>query len=120
MMVKDGIWTKLDKNQATEWLNSFVVARKPSGKFRICLDPTGLNPHIIRPVCNSNTLDNVVYKLKKAKYYAVFDAIKGFFHVPLDDKLKLLTAMLTPLGVFIYNVLAMGLSNANDIFEQCL
>ena len=28
--------------------------------------------------------------------------------------------MLTPLGVFIYNVLAMGLSNANDIFEQCL
>ena len=49
-----------------------------------------------------------------------FDAIKGFFHVPLDDKSKLLTAMLTPLGVFIYNVLAMGLSNANDIFEQCL
>ena len=39
---------------------------------------------------------------------------------PLDDKSKLLTAMLTPLGVFIYNVLAMGLSNANDIFEQCL
>ena len=28
--------------------------------------------------------------------------------------------MLTPIGVFIYNVLAMGLTNANDIFEQCL
>ena len=28
--------------------------------------------------------------------------------------------MLTPIGVFIYNVLAMGLINANDIFEQCL
>ena len=40
--------------------------------------------------------------------------------MPLDDKSKLLTAMLTPLGVFIYNVLAIGLSNANDIFEQCL
>ena len=40
--------------------------------------------------------------------------------MPLDDKSKLLTAMLTPLGVFIYNVLAMGLSNVNDIFEQCL
>ena len=33
---------------------------------------------------------------------------------------KLLTAMLTPLGVFIYNVLAMGLPNANDIFEKSL
>ena len=119
-MVKDGILTKLDKNQATEWLNSFVVVRKPSGKLRICLDPTDLNPHIIRPVCNSNTLDDVVHKLRKAKYYAVSDAIKSFFHVPLDDKSKLLTAMLTPLGVFIHNVLAMGLSNVNDIFEQCL
>ena len=119
-MVKDRILTKLDKNQATEWLNSFVVVRKPSGKLRICLDPTDLNPHIIRPVCNSNTLDDVVHKLRKAKYYAVFNAIKGFFHVPLDDKSKLLTTMLTPLGVFIYNVLAMGLLNANDIFEQCL
>ena len=76
-MVKDGILTKLDKNQATEWLNSFVVVRKPSGKLRICLDPTDLNPHIIRPVCNSNTLDDVVHKLRKAKYYAVFDAIKA-------------------------------------------
>ena len=47
---------------------------------------------------------------------ACFDALKGFFHVPLDDSSKLLT----PIGVFIYNVLTMGLTNANDIFEQCL
>ena len=96
-MVKDGILTKLDKDQATEWLNSFVVVRKPSGKLRICLDPTNLSPHINRPVCNSNTLDDVVHKLRKAKYYAVFDSIKGFFHVPLDDKSKCLQQCLHPL-----------------------
>ena len=43
-MVKTGILTKLDKNQATEWLNSFVIVRKPSGKLRVCLDPTILTP----------------------------------------------------------------------------
>ena len=75
-MVHDGILTKLDKNQATEWLNSFVVVQKPSGKLRICLDPTDLNPHIIRPVCNSNTLDDIIHKLKNTKHYAVFDATK--------------------------------------------
>ena len=119
-MVKAGILTKLDKNQTTEWLNSFVVVRKPSGKLKVCLDPTYLNHHIICPVCNSNTLDDFVHKLCKAKYMACFDALKGFFHVPLDENSKLLTAMLTPIGVFIYNVLTMGLTNANDIFEQCL
>ena len=65
-MVKARILTKLDKNQATEWLNSFVLVRKPSGKLRVCLDPTDLNPHIIHPVCNSNTLDDIVHKLQKA------------------------------------------------------
>ena len=60
-MVKSGILTNLDKTQATEWLNSFVVVRKPSGKLRVCLDPTDLNPHIIHPVCNSNTLDDIVH-----------------------------------------------------------
>ena len=28
--------------------------------------------------------------------------------------------MLTPIGIFMYNVLAMGLSNAMDIFERCM
>ena len=46
-MVKAGILTKLDKNQATEWLNSLVIVRKPSGKLRVCLNPTDLNPHVI-------------------------------------------------------------------------
>ena len=119
-MVKAGILTKLDKNQATEWLNSFVVVRKPSGKLRVCLDPTDLNPHVIHPVCDSYTLDDIVHKLCKANYMACFDVLKGFFHVPLDENFKLLTAMLTRIRVFIYNVLAMGLTNANDIFEQCL
>ena len=40
--------------------------------------------------------------------------------MPLDETSKLLTAMLTPIGVSIYNVLTMGLTNADDIFEQCL
>ena len=78
-IVKAGILTKLDKNQATEWLNSFVVVRKPSGKLRVCLDPTDLNPHIIHPSCNSNTLDDIKQKLHKAKYMACCNALKGFF-----------------------------------------
>ena len=98
-MEKHGIISKLDCNQATEWLNSFVLVKKPNGDLRICLDPTNLNKYIVRPVSNSNTLDEVSFKLKDAKYFSVFDATKGFFHLPLNEKSKLLTAMLTPLGV---------------------
>ena len=38
----------------------------------------------------------------------------------MDEKSKLLTVMLTPYGIYIYNVLAMGLAGATDIFELCI
>ena len=101
-------------------VNSLVIVKKPNGSLRICLDPTDLNKDIIRPVCNSQTMDDVVHRLKGAKFFTVFDTSKGFFHIPLDQESKLLTAMLTPFGIYVYNVLAMGLSNATDLFETCM
>ena len=65
-------------------------------------------------------MNDVIHKLKHAKYFTVFDTSKGFFHVPLDQESKLLTAMLTPFGIHVYNVLAMGLSHATDLFETCI
>ena len=50
----------------------------------------------------------------------MFDSTKSFFHIPIDDDSKQLTAMLTPIGIYLYNVLAMGLLNATDIFETCM
>ena len=103
-----------------EWLNSFVVVKKPNGNLRICLDLTDLNKDIIRPIHNFQTMDDVVHRLRGAKFFAVFDTSKGFFHIPLDQESKLLTAMLTPFGIYVYNILAMGLSIATDLFETCM
>ena len=117
---------------APEWLNSFVTVRKPNGSLCICLDPTDLNKHIVRSMCNSFTLDEIIDQLKGSLFFAVFDQLKGslffavfdttkgFFHVPMDAKSKLLTVMLTPYGIYIYNVLTMGLTDATDIFEICI
>ena len=45
---------------------------------------------------------------------------RDYFHLLLNEKSKLLTAMLKPLGEYVINVLAMGLSNSNDLFESAL
>ena len=83
-MEKAGIISKLDCNTPTPWLNSYVIVKKANGSLRICLDPTDLNKYIVRPVCNSLTLDDVSHLLKDAKHFSVFDATKGFFHLPID------------------------------------
>ena len=111
---------KLKPNEVPEWLNSFVCPVKDDGGLRVCLDPTGLNPYIIRPVFNSHTLDEISYKLKDGKVLTVCDANKGFFQVPLHPDSQLLTAMLTPEGIYVHNVLAMELSLASDVFEQII
>ena len=120
-MVQQSILSEVTQSMETpEWLNLFAIAKKPNGSLRVCLDPTDLNKHIIRPVCNMYTLEDIIDKLKYATHFAIFDSTKSFFHVPLDKASKKLMTMLTPIGIFVYNVLAMGLSNATDIFEKCM
>ena len=78
-MEAQGIISKYDGHNASpEWLNSFVIVKKPNGSLHICLDPTNLNKEIVRPICNRQTIDDVVHKHKDAKYFAVFDTSKGF------------------------------------------
>ena len=66
------------------------------------------------------TLEEIIDLLKGSLYFAVFVSTKSFFHVPIDDDSRQLTAMLTPIVIYLYNVLAMGLSNATNIFETCM
>ena len=120
-MVDSGILTKLTPGMPTpEWLNSFVIVKKPNGNLGVCLDPMDLNKSIIQPACNMRTLEEIIDLLKGSLYFAVFDSTKSLFHVPIDDDSRQLTAMLTPIGIYLYNVLTMGLSNATDIFETCM
>ena len=97
-----------------------MIVKNPNGKLCVCLDPTDLNQYIVRPVCNSLTLDEIVDRLKGVVFFAVFNTTKGFFHIPIDADSQLLTAMLTPYGIYIYNVLAMGLTDVTDIFETVI
>ena len=58
-------------------------------------------------------MDDVVHRLKGAKFFAVFDTSKGFFHISLDQESKLLTAMLTPFGILCIQCLSYGTQQCN-------
>ena len=48
-LVCEGILDKMDPDEPSDWLNSFIYVRKPNGKIRLCLDPTELNKYVVRP-----------------------------------------------------------------------
>ena len=91
-MIKAVILTEVTPEMSIlKWLNSSMIVKKPNGNLRVCLDPTDLNKHIIRPVCNMRTLEEIIDMLKGSMYFAVFDSTKSFFHVPLDHESKQLS-----------------------------
>ena len=121
LMVKAGILMEVTPEiSMPEWLNRFVIMKKPNSNPRVCLHPMNLNKHIIHPIFNMKILEKIIDMLKGSMYFAMFNSTKSFFHVPPDHELKQLTAMLTPIEIYLYNVLAMGLSNATDIFKKCM
>ena len=63
-MVQQGILSEVTQTMETpEWLNSFIIVKKPNGNLQVCLDPTDPNKHIITPVCNMYPLADIVDKL---------------------------------------------------------
>ena len=67
-MQEQGIITKV--TEPTEWVNSITYPVKPNGDLRICLDPKDLNKTIIREHYKAPTLEEITYKLNKAKKFS--------------------------------------------------
>ena len=100
-MMDAGILTKLTPEMPTpQWLNSFIVVKKPNGNLHVCLDLTDLNKSIICPVCNMRTLEEIIDLLKGSLLLdLLFDSTKSFFHIPIDEAFRQLTVMSTPIGI---------------------
>jgi hypothetical protein len=103
---------------ATEWLHPIVVVpKKGTEDVRLCVDLRRLNQHVKRPVNPQLTPWEVVRSIPKGtRHFAVFDALRGYHQVELDEASRALTTFMTPHGRYRYARLPMGLSAAGDVF----
>ena len=103
---------------ATPWLHPIVVVpKKNTTDIRMCVDLTKLNRYVRRPTNPQLTPWEVIRNIPKGtKHYAVFDALKGYHQVELDEESRALTTFMTPFGRYRYRRMPMGLSSAGDVF----
>ena len=104
------------------WLHPIVVVpKKGTSKVRLCVDFRRLNQFCIRPSNPEGTPWEQIRALPSGKrWYAVFDANKGYHQVPLDNDSKPSTTFFTPHGKYRYLSLPMGYTGSQDIFTQRL
>ncbi len=117
-MQKMGVITPVDDPRP--WCHAMVVARKPNGKLRICIDPRTINPWIKREHMQIPDIDSILLDLEKAKVFTLIDLQAAFWQVGVDEESARLLTFATPWGRFQYNRLPFGISIAPEIFHKAL
>ena len=117
-MEAEGIIMK--QHKANEWVSSLVCAPKPNGKLRICLDPKPLNRAIRRPHHYTQTLNEILPKLSKCKYFGTLDQLSGYWNIQMhEDSIDLLTFN-TPFGRYSFKRMPFGLKSSQDVFQRAV
>ncbi|KAK3098958.1 hypothetical protein FSP39_024697 [Pinctada imbricata] len=111
-----GVITKVD--QPTDWCAGMVVAQKPNGKVRICVDLTKLNESVRRENYPIPSIDQELASLSGASVFTKLDANSGFWQIPLAKESSILTSFITPYGRFRFNRLPFGIASAPEFFQK--
>ena len=117
-LVKEGIVTEVHEH--TEWINSIVPVMKEDSSLRLFLDPKDLNKVIKRNQWYARTLDDILPELAQSRYFAIKDAMSGFWHIPLDLRSSLLTIFNTPWSKYRWLRMLFGLKVSGDVFQERL
>ena len=102
------------------WAFPLVVVAKKDGSERMCVDFRFLNKKV-RPVSHPLPLiDDTLSMLGKAKYFTTLDLKSGYWQVKLEEDSKEKTAFTCHKGLFQFNGMPFGLSNAPAVFQELM
>ncbi len=103
--------------EPTDWTHPLVVVTKPNGKLRLCVDLTKLNKFVKRPihplVSPKDAISNIACG---SQFFTTFDAVNGYWQIPLEKESQLLTTFITSWGRYKFLRGPMGLISTGDEF----
>ena len=115
-MEKRGVIRKVE--EPTDWVNSMAIVEKPYGSLRICLHPRLLNKAIKREHFQLPTIEDITTRMANAKWFTELDANRGYWQIPLDEEIQVLTTFNTPFGRYCYQVTPFGITSAQEVFQK--
>ena len=83
----------------TDWVSNLVIAEKPNGKLRVCIDPQHLNKAFKRSHYPLPLIDDVLPELEDVKVFSKIDLKEGYLQIELDNESSMLITFQTPWGV---------------------
>ncbi len=118
--VHDGKERGTVEDSTSPWACSPVVAWKPDGRPRVCLDLRRVNKVTKMDSFPLPRFDDCVDSLHGSAYFCSLDLQSGYWQVPLRKQDREKTAFITKEGLFQMTVLPFGLCNAPATFERLM
>ena len=104
----------------TIWASPVVVAPKPSGEIRLCVDMRRANEAIIRERLPIPTVDEVLEELNGSTVFSKLDLRHGFHQVELHADSRDITTFITHDGLFSYKRLSFGVNAAPEKYQHII
>ena len=103
---------------AAPFSSPILMARKPGGGLRFCVDYRKLNAITRKDRYPIPLVDELMERISGAKIFTKLDIRQGFHRIRLDPKSEDLTTFRTRYGTYKYHVVPFGLTNGPAAFQR--
>ncbi len=117
-MTNEMLATQVIRPSTSQWASPVVLVKKNDGKQRFCIDFRKLNQIKKRDVYPIPRIDDCLDALGGNTLFSTFDMHAGYWQIPMKEQDKSKTAFITTEGLFEFNVIPFGLTNATATFQR--
>jgi hypothetical protein len=103
-----------------EWLTNLVLMKKKGGKWRMCIDYTGLNKACPKVPYPLPRIDQFVDSTAGCEILSFLDAYSGYHQIKMKESDQLATSFITPFSMYCYTTMPFGLRNAGATYQRCM
>ena len=102
----------------SDWAAPSLLVPKKDRTYRLVVDYSGLNKQIDKTCWPSPRINEVIDSLEGNMYFSNIDFLSGYFQMALGEESQNVTAFITPLGLYNWKRLPMGLASAQGAFQH--
>ena len=108
----------ISRSKAPHAVPGFFVTDPGSKQERWVVNYQEVNAKSRKDAYPLPRVNTIIERAASANFISTMDISKAFAMIPMSEDSKELTAFTTPIGMFQYNVMPMGLANAPSIWQR--